>query len=254
MVPAEDEAAAAGYVVFGATGGVGSALCRQLVAAGGRVLAVGRNPDKLAVLGAELGISTFCADVTSAAAVDAAIDEAVTVLPRLDGVAHCVGSLLLKPAHLTSDAEWDQTVATNLNSAFYVLRAAVRTMQTRGGGSIVLVSTAAAATGLANHEAIGAAKAGVEGLMLAAAATYGPRGIRANCVAPGLVRTPLTARLTENELSLKASVAMHALGRIGEPSDIANAIEWLLSPAQSWVTGQVIGVDGGLARLRVRGK
>ena len=123
----------------------------------------------------------------------------------------------------------------------------------RGGGSVVLLSTAAARHGLANHEAIAAAKAGLVGLALSAAATYGPRGLRVNCVAPGLVRTPLTERITSNEASLKASVAMHSLGRIGEPEEVASAIAWLLDPEQSWVTGQVLGVDGGLGSVRARG-
>jgi NAD(P)-dependent dehydrogenase (short-subunit alcohol dehydrogenase family) len=105
---------------------------------------------------------------------------------------------------------------------------------------------------LANHEAIAAAKAGVIGLTLSAAATYAARGIRVNCVAPGLVRTPMTARLTSNEATLKASTAMHPLGRIGEPSNIASAIQWLLDAEQSWVTGQVLGLDGGLASVRPR--
>jgi len=121
------------------------------------------------------------------------------------------------------------------------------------GGSIVLVSSAAARIGLPNHEATAAAKIGVIGLTLAAAASYGPRGIRVNCVAPGLVRTPLTARLTANEASLKASDAMHVLGRIGEPAEVAAALAWLLDPAQGWVTGQVLGVDGGLGSVRARG-
>jgi NAD(P)-dependent dehydrogenase (short-subunit alcohol dehydrogenase family) len=123
-----------------------------------------------------------------------------------------------------------------------------------GGGSVVLVSTAAARTGIANHEAIAAAKGGVQGLMLSAAATYAARGLRFNCVAPGLTRTPLTAKLTANDASEKASLAMHALGRLGEPEDIARAICWLLDPANDWVTGQVLGVDGGLANLRTRAK
>ena len=121
-----------------------------------------------------------------------------------------------------------------------------------GGGSIVLVSSAAARTGLANHEAIAAAKAGVMGLTLSAAASYAARGIRVNCVAPGLVETPLAARITGNEGSLQASKAMHALGRIGQPGDVASAMAWLLDPANSWVTGQVIGVDGGLGTIRPR--
>ena len=123
----------------------------------------------------------------------------------------------------------------------------------RTSGSIVLVSSAAARIGLANHEAIAAAKSGVIGLTLAAAASYGAHGIRVNCVAPGLVCTQLTARLTATEASLKASMAMHALGRIGEPADVAAALAWLRDPAQGWVTGQVLGVDGGLGSVRARG-
>jgi NAD(P)-dependent dehydrogenase (short-subunit alcohol dehydrogenase family) len=110
----------------------------------------------------------------------------------------------------------------------------------------------AARIGLANHEAIAAAKAGVIGLTLSAASTYAPRGVRVNCVAPGLVRTPMTARLTQNEGALKASTAMHALGRIGEPADVAAAIAWLIGPESSWVTGQVLGIDGGLGSVRPR--
>jgi NAD(P)-dependent dehydrogenase (short-subunit alcohol dehydrogenase family) len=120
------------------------------------------------------------------------------------------------------------------------------------GGSIVLCSTAAARAGFANHEAIAAAKAGVIGLTLSAAATYAPRNIRVNCVAPGLVDTPLAARITANPAALQASTAMHALGRIGRPEDVASAIAWLLNPENSWVTGQVLGVDGGLASLKPR--
>ena len=116
----------------------------------------------------------------------------------------------------------------------------------------MLVSSVAARIGLANHEAIAAAKAGIIGLTLAAAASYAERGIRVNCVAPGLVRTPLTARLTATEAALKVSAAMHPLGRIGEPGDVAAAIAWLLDPQQSWITGQVLGIDGGLATIQAR--
>jgi NAD(P)-dependent dehydrogenase (short-subunit alcohol dehydrogenase family) len=117
-----------------------------------------------------------------------------------------------------------------------------------------LVSSAAARLGLANHEAIAAAKAGVIGLTLSAAATYAPKRIRVNAVAPGLVRTPLTARITGSESALEASTSLHALGRIGEPDEVAGAIAWLLDPAQSWITGQVLGIDGGLATVCSRAR
>ncbi len=211
----------------------------------------GRSPDKLKALGAELGCDVIEVDATNSAQVDAAFAHIVKSCGSPAGVAHCVGSLLLKSAGLTSDGEWTSVIATNLTSAFYVLRAAGRVM-TASGGSIVLVSSAAARIGLANHEGIAAAKAGVQGLMLAAAATLSRRGIRVNCVAPGLTRTPMTAALTANEVMLKASTSFHALGRIGEPDEVAAAICWLLDPAQSWITGQTLGVDGGLGTVVAR--
>jgi 3-oxoacyl-[acyl-carrier protein] reductase len=119
---------------------------------------------------------------------------------------------------------------------------------------VVLVSSAAAMEGLANHEAIAAAKAGIIGLTLSAAATYAPMNLRVNAVAPGLTETPLTAALTGNETSRKFSEAMHALGRLGKPEDVARAIVFLLDPENSWITGQVLAVDGGLSRVRPKMK
>jgi len=238
------------FVVLGATGGIGSALTRRLAAHGSRVLAAGRSAEKIEALAAETGATPFVLDARRGAEVQASLVAALDRFGRLDGVANCVGSLLLKPAHLTSQDEFDATIATNLGTAFAAVQAAARVM--KGGGSVVLVSSAAARLGLANHEAIAAAKAGVIGLVLSAAATYAGRGLRVNCVAPGLVETPLTARITGNAQAAGASMAMHALGRFGAPEEVASAIEWFLAPEQGWVTGQVLGVDGGLASVRAR--
>ena len=239
------------YIVFGATGGIGEALSRRLAAGGCRLVLAARNGDKLKRLADDLQATSIPLDASSFDEVNSCVEKAMMLNGRLDGAANCVGSLLLKPAHLTTEAEWHQTVTTNLTTAFAVVRACSKAMAT-SGGSIVLVSSAAARIGLANHEAIAAAKAGVIGLTLSAAASYASKGIRINCVAPGLVRTPMTERLTSNEATLKASTAMHALGRIGDPSDVAAAIEWFIRPEQNWVTGQVLGIDGGLGSLRSR--
>jgi 3-oxoacyl-[acyl-carrier protein] reductase len=238
------------FLVLGATGGIGSALARRLAKSGAHLALAARTAETVESLARETGGIAIRLDATWPTEVDAAIARTVAEYGRLDGVAHCVGSLLLKPAHSTTDEEWDQALLANLSSAFYVLRAASRVMQ-RTGGSIVLISSAAASTGLANHEAIAAAKGGIAAISISGAATYASRNIRVNCVAPGLVRTPLTARLTENEASLKASQGMHPLGRIGEPGDVAAAIAFLLDPENHWITGQVLGVDGGLATLKV---
>jgi NAD(P)-dependent dehydrogenase (short-subunit alcohol dehydrogenase family) len=238
------------YVILGAYGGIGGELARRLAAKGARLMLVGRDEARLAALTAEIGATYAVADATESTQVEAAVAQAVGTFGGIYGIASCFGSLLLKPAHLTTDEELESTLAINLKSAFAVTRAAGRLMKT--GGSVVLVSSAAARLGMANHEAIAAAKAGIQGLALAAAATYAPRNLRFNCVAPGLTRTLLTARITGNETVAKGSLAMHALGRFGDPADVASAIEWLLDPGQHWITGQILGVDGGLATVRGR--
>ena len=238
-------------LVIGAAGGIGSALVRRLVASGGKVFLAGRDATRLETLATELGMPWGTVEATDPDAIDALADRATSELGGLDGLANCAGSILLKPAHLTSAADWNATIATNLTSAFGCVRAGGRLMKGEGG-SVVLVSSAAARVGLANHEAIAAAKAGIIGLVLSAAATYAKQKVRFNAVAPGLVRTPLSKGLLSSELAEKASVGMHPLGRLGEPDEVSAAIQWFLDPAQGWITGQVLGIDGGLADLRGR--
>jgi NAD(P)-dependent dehydrogenase (short-subunit alcohol dehydrogenase family) len=240
------------YFIAGGTGGIGSEVARRLCAQGAQVVLAARNEARLKHRAGELGARPVPTDATRPEALTGAFEAALTQGVRLLGVVNCIGTILLKPAHLTSDEEWRTTLDTNLTSSFLLLREAARRMMASGGGSIVFCSTVAAERGLFNHDAIAAAKAGVEGLTRAAAATYARYKIRVNCVAPGLVQTPLSRFLTANEAACKASVAMHPLGRLGEPGDVASAICWLLSPEQSWVTGQVLHVDGGLSTVQAR--
>lgn len=237
------------HLIFGATGGIGTATARQLSEAGHRVVLAARGEEALRSLSAELDAPYLICDATRSDEVNATVEQAVELTGELTGVVNLVGSIMLKAAPRLSDEEWHETIDLNLNTAFYVLRAASKAMY-GSGGSIVLMSSAAARIGLQNHEAVAAAKAGIIGLTLASAASMARRKIRVNCVAPGLVDTPLAARLTSNEGARKASEAMHALGRIGTPEDIAPVLAWLLDDTSSWVTGQVFGVDGGLGTLR----
>ena len=240
------------YLIVGAAGGIGSAVCRSLSESANLTL-VGRSEQRLTSLADELGGAVTVADARDFSQIESAVHGHIDRFGSLDGIVNCAGSILLKPAHLTSESEFADTLATNLTTSFNVVKAAARPMMSSGGGSIVLISSAAAERGLVNHEAVAAAKAGVIGLARSAAATYANRNVRVNCVSLGLVETPLTERITSNSAGLEQSRAMHALGRIGQTDDVAPAIAWLLDgSASGWTTGQVIGIDGGLGSLMPR--
>ncbi len=241
------------YVVLGGTSCVAKAIAQRVHSAGGRLLLTARTESAADELATRFSCETAIASADDPDSIDRSIQLAAERFGRIDGVVNCIGSVLLKPAHLTTDKEWYDVLSTNLTSSFFLVRSAAKAMR-QEGGSIVLVSSAAAQIGLANHEAIAAAKAGIIGLTLSAAATYAARGIRVNAVAPGLVKSEMTRKLWDNESASATSKQMHALGRLGEPDDIARAILWLLNPENDWVTGQTIAVDGGLSSIAPRMK
>ena len=234
----------ANYIVIAASSGIGQATTSLLREAGHQVFTTARDRTKI--------IPDVELDATDFEAVDAAFETAAHQFGSLDGAVNCAGSLLLKSAHLTSKQSYHDIIQASLTTAFSTTRAAGKHMST--GGSVVLISSAAAMEGLANHEAIAAAKAGIIGLTLSAAATYASNNLRFNAVAPGLIDTPLTNALTSNAGSLALSKSMHALGRIGTANDVARAIVFLLLPENNWITGQVLAVDGGLSRVRPKMK
>ena len=242
------------YVIFGASGGIGHKVVELLSSRGAeKVVVAGRNKEVLAQLDKEFATESFIVNAEESDSFSNCISTTLKKYGKVDGVVNCIGSVLLKPAHRTLDEEWDSVIDVNLKSAFYALKSATSAMMSTGG-SIVLISSAAALTGLASHEAIAAAKAGIIGLCHSAAASYARRGIRVNCIAPGMVQTSLTESLLSSEVGRKASESMHPLGRLGEPQDIAESIVWLLSKRSSWVTGQVLSVDGGLSSIIPKGR
>jgi len=236
-------------ILIGATGGIGNQVCEQIYAAGGEAFLIGRKSDVLLPLADKFGWGFAVADASNWDELSQAVSSGQGVLGGVNAAINMAGSVLLKPAHLTSMQEWQATVADNLTSAFGVVRSCAPLMFAEGG-AIVLISSAAASIGLANHEAIAACKSGIEGLVRSAAMTYASRSIRVNAVAPGLVKTSLTERIWNQPRAAETSLAMHPIGRFGEPEEIARAICWLASPDQGWVTGQTLRVDGGLSCLK----
>ncbi|NBT86457.1 MAG: SDR family oxidoreductase [Alphaproteobacteria bacterium] len=231
----------ANFLVIAASSAIGQATVRMLEADGHRVFKTARTNERIH--------PDILLDASDFNAVDDVFKRAVDLFGAIDGVVNFAGSLLLKPAHLTTAENYDDVIKSSLATAFATVRSAGKYMK---GGSVVLMSSAAHAIGLANHEAIAAAKAGVVGLALSAAATYADANLRFNVVCPGLTETPLTERITKNDAALAYSLAMHPLKRVGQPDDIARAITFLLNPDNSWITGQVLSVDGGLSKLKTK--
>lgn len=236
-------------LVIGATGGIGAALARRLAARGVAPVLLARDAARLAALAAELpGTETALADATDLAALRVAVAGAGAPLA---GLAYCVGSIVLKPAARVTEAEMLEAFRLNALGAAMAVQAAIPAL-TAGQGSVVLFSSVAARVGFANHLAIGAAKAAVEGITLALAAELAPN-VRVNCIAPSLTRTRMAEPLTRNPAMAEAIAKLHAIPRLGEAEEVAALADFLLSRDAGWITGQVIGVDGGRGSLRARG-
>lgn len=236
----------ANYLIFGARGGIGEALATRLAAEGHSLTLTSRQPNRIK---GGLGRALGC-DVTDLAQVEQAVVAATEAGP-LDGLAYCVGSIVLKPLMAAKEADYLEAFKVNLLGAAQAVKSAERSLK-QAKGSVVMFSTVAVAQGFPNHAVIASAKGAVEGLGKSLAAELAPN-VRVNVIAPSLTDTEIAKPLTGNANMVDAIAKMHPIPRLGTPEDSANAAAFLLSPESSWVTGQVIGIDGGRSTLRNKG-
>jgi len=236
-------------IISGITGSVGSLVAKNLVESDYEVAGIGRDEEAIAAAREALpGVSIECVDATEPKAFVEALDKLRSGLGGCDGYVHAVGSIFLKPAHLTRWEDFEKTLMLNLGTAFSAVQWMGKNLSPEGMKA-VFFSSSAARIGIANHEAIAAAKAGVEGLVRSAAASYASRGLRINAIAPGLVDSKMAKPMTGSPQALKVSQGMHPLGRIGKPGEIASMVGYLLGEGGDWVTGQTLTLDGGMSAV-----
>ena len=231
------------YLIFGATGSIGSSLAEQLKNSGQDIHLVARNKTELSPIVKKLGCSHTIVDVLE----NDFIEKVKKDINDIKGIAYCVGSIDLKPLRLVSEQDFQKCMKLNLYSAIEVIKGYQESLK-KNKGSIVLFSTVAAQKGFTNHAIIASAKAAVEGLTVSLAAEFAPN-IRVNCVAPSLTKSKIAEPMLKNTAVAEGIARAHPLKRLGEGKDSAALAKFLLTEDSSWITGQIIAVDGGRSKL-----
>ena len=231
------------YLIFGATGSVGSSLAEQLKNSGNDIHLVARNENEVKTIAEKLGCSYTVADVLE----DGFIEKVKSDVNEIKGIAYCVGSIDLKPLRMVTEEDMNKCMKLNLYSAIEVIKGFQESLK-KNKGSVVLFSTVAAQRGFTNHTIIASAKAAVEGLTVTLAAEFAPH-IRVNCIAPSLSKSKIAEPMLKNPVIAEGIAKAHPLKRLGEGKDSAALAKFLITEESSWITGQIIAVDGGRSKL-----
>tara|TARA_B100001250_G_scaffold300104_1_gene261776 strand:- start:10867 stop:11625 length:759 start_codon:yes stop_codon:yes gene_type:complete len=237
-------------IVTGAGSGIGQQITKDLISSGAVVAALGRNIDKLKSIETNKtqNLHSFECDISIEENVESTFKEVHEKISVPYGLVNCAG---INPSRNaiseTESKHWDETIAVNLTGTFNCIKHIIGFLKSKNEGSIVNISSIAGISALEKRSAYTASKAGVIGLTKSTAIDYSQFNIRVNCVCPGYVETPLVSNYLEGlkpdeEESL---VKSHLLGRLGSVNDISNAVNFLLSPESSWITGAIVPVDGG---------
>jgi NAD(P)-dependent dehydrogenase (short-subunit alcohol dehydrogenase family) len=231
------------YLIFGATGSIGSSLAEQLKGSGYDIHLVARNEGEVSAIASKLGCSFTVVDVLE----NNFIEKVKADVSDIKGIAYCVGSIDLKPMRMVKEEDFNKCMKLNLYSAVEAIKGYQESLK-KNKGSIVLFSTVAAQRGFTNHTIIASAKAAVEGLTVSLAAEFAPN-IRVNCIAPSLTNSKIAEPMLKNKVLAEGIVKAHPLKRLGEGKDSASLAKFLITEESSWITGQIIAVDGGRSKL-----
>jgi len=239
-------------LITGGRGGIGLALAKKLSNRGLRIAATGRDPATLNSADFPPDTVRIVCDVTTPEGAAQAVSQCIAETGRPPGLlAHCVGNSLIAPLHRTGAAQAREVLRVNLDSALFMLSSWIGALrEANAPGAAVFVSSVVARIGVANHEAIAAAKGGIEALVRSAAATYAQYALRVNAVAPGMTETPMTAGMLKMPAMREGAGKQYPLGGVQTAEQVADTIGWLLSDEASRITGQVIAVDGGFSQIR----
>ena len=231
------------YLIVGATGSIGSNLAEQLYSAGKEIHLVGRDEDQTKSLSEKFNCDYSIVNVLN----DGFEEKLKSDIEDVKGIAYCVGSIALKPFRMVTETDLNKCMKLNLYSAIDLIKGYQESLK-KNKGSIVLFSTVAAQRGFANHSIIASTKAAVEGLTVSLAAEFAPN-IRVNCIAPSLTNSKIAEPMLKNKVLAEGIAKAHPLKRIGEGKDSASLAKFLITEESSWVTGQIIAVDGGRSKL-----
>ena len=233
------------YLIFGATGSIGSSLANQLKKSGyDNIHLVARKNTELEDIAKNLDYTFSVSDVLE----DGFVEKIKAEIEDIKGIAYCVGSIDLKPIKNVTEKDFHKCMKLNLYSAFDIIKGFQENLK-KNKGSIVLFSTVAAKRGFSNHSIISSTKAAVEGLTVSLAAEFAPH-IRVNCIAPSLTKSKISEPILKNTPIAEGIAKAHPMKRIGEGKDAAAMAKFLLTDESSWITGQIIGVDGGRSSIK----
>ena len=233
-------------VIIGATGYTGSALARSYVKDNSECHLIARNEEELNKLSAETNFKySVCSDVTNLQKVEESLKDIEN--DKISGLAYCVGSIVLKSFQTTKQEDFINTFNLNVSGAVHFIRKLQKQLA-ENNGSIVLFSTVAVDRGFNMHSVISTAKGAIQGLTTSLAAEFAPK-IRVNCIAPSITQSKMAKPILDNARLAEQIPVKHAMKRVGQPEDLAETAKFLLSSNSSWITGQIIHVDGGKINL-----